>query len=147
MSKAREQLELKLEAYNNKVDEEGDPMDLIDDVIGILQGNDLAQVMAEHADMEKRLEHGNKIDAVLDVVYVSVWENDYEIRTAAKYNPATGLIFDIASNESIEGSDDVTILKAEYIILPSGRKLGVNESEGEYWTLTAEEESRLGEIK
>lgn len=58
---------------------------------------------------------------VLDVTFVSVWDDGVEVRTKAKYDAKNNVVFDI---ESIDG-DCVEVLLDEYIELPCGVKLPI----------------------
>lgn len=58
---------------------------------------------------------------VLDVTFVSVWDDGVEVRTKAKYDAKNNVVFDI---ESIDG-DYVEVLLDEYIELPCGVKLPI----------------------
>lgn len=70
---------------------------------------------------------------IIDVLYVSVWNGGYEIKTKAKYDVKTKEVFDIESVEAIdEDGDEVETLDEEYIILPNGEELSVIEVNGDY---------------
>lgn len=58
---------------------------------------------------------------VLDVTFVSVWDDGVEVRTKAKYDAKNNVVFDI---ESIDGNC-VEVLLDEYIELPCGVKLPI----------------------
>lgn len=58
---------------------------------------------------------------VLDVTFVSVWDDGVEVRTKAKYDVKNNVVFDI---ESTDG-DYVEVLLDEYIELPCGVKLPI----------------------
>lgn len=58
---------------------------------------------------------------VLDVTFVSVWDDGVEVRTKAKYDVKNNVVFNI---ESTDG-DYVEVLLDEYIELPCGVKLPI----------------------
>lgn len=70
---------------------------------------------------------------VLDVTYVSVWDGGFEIETKAKYDPIKRIVFDIESVEGVDGDGyEVENLEEEFILLPDGTKLFVEEENGKY---------------
>ena len=67
---------------------------------------------------------------VVDVEFVSVWDDGIGIETKAKYNSKTGLVYDIETiNEGIEG---LNTLELEYIRLKDGTELSVSNEFSEY---------------
>lgn len=70
------------------------------------------------------------IDNVINVEFVSVWDDGVGIETSAKYNPKTGLVYDIETTD--EDVEELEILESEYIYLPNGELLSVSDESGEY---------------
>jgi len=56
---------------------------------------------------------------IINVKYVSIWDGGTEIRTNAKYNRSTNLVYDIEQADA----PDVDILENEFIELPSGERI------------------------
>lgn len=90
------------------------------------------------------LSTGDKIQAhedeiinpeLVPVRYITIWDGGREIKTFAKYEPATGLVHDITSSDA----DDLDILEDEYIQLPDGQELRVLEEDGNYRAFTDED--------
>lgn len=67
---------------------------------------------------------------IMLVEYVSLWDDGVEIETTAKYNPVTGLVYDIETTD--EDIEDLDILEAEFIRFNDGTELSVSEVNGEY---------------
>jgi len=65
---------------------------------------------------------------VLVVDFTSVWDDCDTVTTKAKYNPATGIVYDI----EISGANVEGICTREYITLPNGTELNVEYRNGSY---------------
>lgn len=121
---------------------EGDRDQLLDTLSERLTGstllNDMDFTFLGQIDEENMMVEvsGNVIDileqeSVVAVTYVTVWDGDTEIKTNAKYNPESKLVFDIV----IVDGKTLRNLTEEYILLPDGTKLEVEEENGEYFTI------------
>lgn len=67
---------------------------------------------------------------IMLVEYVSLWDDGVEIETTAKYNPVTGLVYDIETTD--EDIEDLDILEREFVRLDDGSELDVVEESGKY---------------
>ena len=57
---------------------------------------------------------------ILDVRFVSVWDDNIKISSNAKLNTETGLVFDIEQVENDDLLGALDILDHEYIVVPHG---------------------------
>lgn len=99
-----------------------------------------------HNQEAKQLEE----DTSLDVSYVSVWNGGFEISSTAKWNPVTGEVFDITTddNEYVENNvdaegDPLEILDEQYIELSDGLRLNVIEINDSYFAFIEEKNIEL----
>lgn len=81
------------------------------------------QAFQPFIDIKNAIERYQTTDpkTILDVTFVSVWDDGVEVRTKAKYDAKNNIVFDI---ESTDG-DCVEVLLDEYIELPYGVKLPI----------------------
>lgn len=67
---------------------------------------------------------------IMEVTFVSVWDEGVGVETSAKYNSETGVVFDIEVTG--EGIEELETLELEYIRLSDGTELSVSNESGEY---------------
>lgn len=67
---------------------------------------------------------------IVEVEYVTLWDDGVEVVTSAMYNIETGLVYDIETTD--EGIEDLDILEREFIRLDDGTELDVCEESGKY---------------
>lgn len=67
---------------------------------------------------------------IVEVEYVTLWDDGVEVVTSAMYNMETGLVYDIETTD--EGIEDLDILEREFIRLDDGTELDVCEESGKY---------------
>ena len=67
---------------------------------------------------------------IVEVEYVTLWDDGVEIVTSAMYDVKTGLVYDIETTG--EGIEDLDILEREFIRLEDGTELDVCEESGKY---------------
>lgn len=67
---------------------------------------------------------------IVEVEYVTLWDDGVEVVTSAMYNMETGLVYDIETTD--EGVEDLDILEREFIRLDDNTELDVSEESGKY---------------
>lgn len=73
---------------------------------------------------------------IIDVLFISIWEDGIEIATNAKYNTENGLVFDIESTEGVdEDGYEVQTLDEEVIELADGTRYIVEQERNEYFVI------------
>ncbi len=68
-----------------------------------------------------------------NVLYVFVWDGDFEVETNAKYNKDTKEVFDIQGSD-IDG-DELEVFEGQFIELSNGVRLEVESQENGYFVI------------